>query len=371
MNSYSNRTALRALAFAVIAFAVIGCSKEVPPPLKQPARAVTVAEVELRPITGRTAASGLLVPREEAAVGVELAGFRVKDVLVEEGALVKAGQALARLDDTLLRAKVAQARANYEQERSQADRVKGLDGSGVLSDEEIALRRSQALVAKAQLNDLTTQAERMTVRAPVGGLVIERNVRPGSVSGGSEPMFRIARDQLIELDAEVPEDALAGIELDSPVAVTLPGGKTFEGTVRLLSPRIDPQTKLGRARVKLPVDAALRAGGFASATFQRELEPVPAVPEKAVQFEASGPLITVIEADNRAKRLSVRTGGRANGYVELIDGPPPGTRVALGGGAFLLNGDLVDPKLSDAAKVGAKKPMAPAPATPSSTTPGN
>jgi HlyD family secretion protein len=338
------RNPLCALALAACLLPLSACSDD-PPPVekKETARAVTVAEVTLRPISGRASATGLLVPREEAAVGVELSGFRVKSVLVEEGAQVKAGQPLALLDDTLLRARVAQARATYEQERSQAARVAGLEGSGVLSDEEIALRHSQAAVAKAQLDDLNAQAARMTVRAPVSGLVIERNVRPGAVSGGGDPMFRIARDGLIELDAEVPEDALATIEEGTPAQVTLPGGETFAGEVRLISPRIDPQTKLGRVRVRLPVDPALRAGGFASASFQREAQPVPAVPEKAVQFEASGPLVTVIDADNRAKRMSIRTGARADGYVELVEGPPVGTRVALGGGAFLLDGDLVDP----------------------------
>lgn len=358
MKNEAKRLALLAIIASVLVIVVAGCTKKPAPEVRQPARAITVAEIELRPIAGKTAASGLLVPREEAAVGVELSGFRVREVLVEEGAVVKAGQPLAYLDDTLLRAKIAQAQAIYEQDRSQAERVKGFDGRGVLADEEIALRRSKALVAKAQLDDLTTQAKRMTVRAPVAGLVIERNVRPGAVSGGTEPMFRIARDRLIELDAEVPEDALADIELDSPVTVVVAGSKRFEGQVRLISPRIDPQTKLGRVRVRLPVDPDVRVGGFASASFQSEADPVPAVPENAVQFEASGPLITVIGADNRAARVAVKTGGRANGFVELINGPAVGTRVALGGGAFLLDGDLVDPESKDSAKAGPGKPAA-------------
>lgn len=340
MPSTSTRL-LRLIALALVAAIAAACSdKEAPPPKENPARAVSVAQVELRPISGLATATGLLVPREEAAVGAEQAGFRVAEVFVEEGATVRAGQPLARLDDALLRARVAQARATAEQAQSEANRVRGLDGTGVLSDEEIAGRRSQAKIAQAQLGDLTAQADRMIVRAPVSGLVLERNVRPGAVSGG-DPMFRIARDQLIELDAEVAEDALAAIALGSSVTVSLPARETLEGEVRLISPRVDPQTKLGRVRVRLPINPALRAGGFATANFQRQAQPVPSVPEKAVQFEASGPLVTVIGADSRAKRVPVRTGTRANGYVELVTGPPVGTRVALGGGAFLIDGDLV------------------------------
>lgn len=184
----------------------------------------------------------------------------------------------------------------------------------------------------------------MVIRAPVSGRILERAVRPGDVSSPGTPMFRIARDGLIELDAEVPEDALARISEGQEAVVALPSGTELAGNVRLVSPRVDPQTKLGRVRVKLPAIDELRAGGYASASFTNSTTPIAAVPEKTVQFEASGPLLTVIGEDNRARRVEVRTGARADGYVAIEDGPPVGTRVALGGGAFLLDGDLVDPQ---------------------------
>ncbi len=354
------------VATLALMLAATGCKKkEAAPPVavQEIARAVSVAQVELRPIRGHAEAVGLLVPREEAAVSSELSGFRVAEVLVEQGAIVQKGQVLARLDDTLLRARIEQARANAEKAHGDADRVKGLDGTGVLSDEDIATRRSQAKVADAQLNDLTTQAEQMTLRAPVAGVVLERNVRPGAVAAvGGDPMFRIARDQLIELDAEISEEFLAAVSVGSKAHVTLPSGLAFDGEVRLISPVIDPQTKLGRVRVRLPVNPALRAGGFAQAAFDASSQPVPSVPEKAIQFEAGGPQLTVIGEDNRAKRMPVRTGARADGYVELLEGPPPGARVALGGGAFLLDGDLVDP---GSVSGSGSAPPAPAAATPS------
>ena len=140
------------------------------------ARSVSVAQVVLRPMAGIFAASGLLIPREEAAVGSELSGYKVANVLFEEGALVKKGEPLAILDSALLQAKIIQAGAGVEQSkaqaaqaRSEADRVAGLDGTGILSDEQINSRRSQSKtanaavkVAEAQLNDLHTQ-ERLSL----------------------------------------------------------------------------------------------------------------------------------------------------------------------------------------------------------------
>lgn len=346
------------------------------------ARAVTVTSVVLRPMAGTLTASGLLVPREEAAVGSELSGFRVADVLVDEGAKVKQGQVLARLDPGLLMARIAQAeaavaqtKAQALQARSEAARVAGLDGTGILSDEQIGSRRSQAnsadagvQVAQAQLNELRTQQQRMVIRAPVAGTVLERMTRRGDVASPAQPMFRIARDSLIELDAEVPEDALAGIDIGERATVQLPSGQELQGTARLLSPRVDPMTKLGRVRVRLPVDPALRPGGFARVVFSRAAKPVPAVPEKAVLFEASGPLLIVVDQDNRAHRVAVRTQARADGFVAIDQGPPVGTRVAMGGGAFLLDGDLVDPVPMNLATNGASSPAANQPVAESAVT---
>ena len=76
------------------------------------ARSVRVTKVEMKSLSGGIAASGLLVSREEAAAGSELVGYRVAKVLVEEGAMVKQGQPLVQLDDTLLRAQIEIGRAH-------------------------------------------------------------------------------------------------------------------------------------------------------------------------------------------------------------------------------------------------------------------
>lgn len=386
-----NHEAIRALALTLLlALSTTACTKK---PDAAPAaavvdgagaRAVSVTDVVLRPMAGTLTAAGLLVPREEIAVGAEIAGYRVATVLVEEGATVKKGQLLARLDPGLLQAKLSQAKAGVVQAQSkarqakkEAARVKGLDGTGILSDEQIDSRRAQAAgagaavqVAQAQLEDLRAQQQRMEIRAPVAGKVLERTVRPGDIAAMSQPMFRIAKGGLIELDAEVPESTLASIGTGDTAEVTLSSGAILSGSARRISPRVDPQTKLGRVRVALPLDAALRAGGYASVVFSRDVQPVPAVPEKAVQFEASGPLLIVIGADNRARRVPIRTGARDDGYVALEQGPPVGTRVALGGGAFLLDGDKVDPIATPAlvaapaaTSAGTTLPAAPAAAT--------
>ena len=341
-----NRTLIAALLLTTLGVSACGEKTDAPAAAKpaSQARAVTVGRVETRALGGGFEASGQLIAREEAAVGSELAGYRVARVFVEEGAYVRAGQPLVQLDDTLLRAQIAQQAALTAQAQAEAARVAGLDGQGVLSQEQIESRRYAAKAQEAALNELRTRASRMTITAPVGGRVLERTVRPGEISGGATtPWFRIARDGLVELDAEVGEAQLAGLRVGQPATVTLPDGRVVSGTVRLVSPRIDAASRLGRVRIRLPGDAGLRPGGFGRATFGASGRTVKAAPETAIRYDAEGSSLVTIDANNRARQAPIRTGQRGDGWVELLDGPPVGSRVLLGGSAFTLDGDLVAP----------------------------
>ena len=114
------------------------------------------------------------------------------------------------------------------------------------------------------------------------------------------------------------------------------------GQVRFISPRVDPQTKLGDVRIALPMRPDLRPGGYARAVFQGGASTTRVLPEQGVHFDANGGYVMTVSADNRVHRVNVSTGRRSNGMVELLNGPPVGTNVALGGGVFLLDGDKIN-----------------------------
>lgn len=331
---------------------------------EQQARAVTVVPVGSQPIMGSVSASGPLVPREEAAVSAEIAGFRVARVMVEPGAYVRRGQTLAVLDGALLQsqlqqqeAALAQAEVLAQQAESQAARVDGLENQGVLSNEQIEQRQFQARSARAQaraqaagLADLRARQARLSVTAPVSGLVLVRNVRPGDQSGaGNTPWFVIARDGLVELQAEVSEPDLARIHAGQSVEVALQNGETVLGRVRLVSPQVDVQTQLGTVWISLPRSPAIRAGGFASAAFQGGGASSLTVPQTAVRFDGDGASVMVVGQDNRVKRVAVSTGARGGGLVELVRGPAAGDLVVESAGSFLLEGDLIRPVRRSAA----------------------
>ena len=352
-----------ALIPLVAALALVGCHKPAAPKTTdaQQARAVRVVQVTPRAITGALAASGDLLPREEAAVLPEVSGFRVARVLADVGSYVKKGQTLVQLDPALIQAQVAQAEANAMQAEAnalqaedQAKRVADLDNAGVLSQEAIDQRRFQARAARANANaqaaalrDVKTRAGKLSVVSPVTGLVLERTVRPGDTSAvGTTPWFRLARDGEIELAAQLSEEDLANIRPGQRATVTLPSGATVQGVVRLVSPQIDSQTKLGLVRVHLPVRSDIRAGGFGRAVFEEVSGFVLSVPETSIRYDADGASVVTVGPDNRVKRVPIQTGQRGNGFVQLIKGPPAGSWVVENAAAFLLDGDQVKPVAS-------------------------
>ena len=335
------------LTLAAVAMTATACGRRPHAVTASPqqARAADVVQVMPRQMQGGLSASGLLVSREEAAVGADLTGYRIAKVYVEQGAWVKQGQPLIQLDDSLLRAQIDQQAATTEQAQNEAKRVTGLGAQGVLSAEQIDQRRLQAKAAEAALQELKTREAHMTIRAPVGGLVLERNVRPGDISsaGGATPMFRMVRDGLVELNAEVAEDDMAHMHIGDPAQVTLPDGAVVSGKVRLIDPEVDSQTKLGRVRVAMPVRTDLRPGGFGRANFVGLSTAASSLPETAVRYDADGASVAVVGADNRVRMVPVKTGRRADGYVELMQGPPAGSWVLLRSASFVLPGDLVKP----------------------------
>src|SRR5258706_6835945 len=164
-----------------------------------------------------------------------------------------------------------------------------------------------------------------------------------SGGGGTTPWYRIAKDGQVELAADVNESALSKLRPGATARVTLADGTSVAGAVRLVSPRVDANTKLGKVRIALPTNGAVRAGGFAKASFTGVATARLAVSETAIRYDADGASVMLVGADNKVSRAAVTTGQHGGGYVELLAGPPDGSRVVAKYGAMLVNGEIVRP----------------------------
>ena len=122
---------------------------------------------------------------------------------------------------------------------------------------------------------------------------------------------------------------------------------TVDGVVRLVSPRVESTSRLGKVRITLPVRPDIRAGGYARASFIDLTRAAPSVPETAIRYDANGASVMVVRADDRVAQVPVRTGDRGGGYVELLSGPPVGSVVVAKAAASCCPATIVKPDWSD------------------------
>jgi HlyD family secretion protein len=322
---------------------------------------VTVAAPGRRTVATIVTGTGSLAARREMPVGVVGEGGVVTRVLVEPGSWVGKGQVLATVDRSVqaqtadsLAASVRVAQADARLAQSELDRAQQLVKNGFISKADIDRRtatRDQAQarvrVAQAQLAETQARNRRLDIRAPEAGLVLTRQVEPGQiVSGGSGVLFRMAQGGQMELRTQLAETDLQKLRAGAQAEVTPTGSKqVFKGEVWQVSPVIDPQTRQGIARVALKYDPALRPGGFAAARIVAGGNTAVLLPQSAVQSDAEGNYVYIIDGKNQAVRRSVTTGEVSEAGVAISSGLTGNERVVLTAGAFLNPGQKVIPNL--------------------------
>ena len=351
------------------------------------ANGVVVEAVAARELSARFTLPGRLAfdTEKTAHIGTPVAG-RVAKILVQPGDAVKKGDALLVIESVA----AGEAQSNYLQKRMSVKTAEGalalaaaaaarggkLKESGALANAEIAKRDTEqaaaenalqaaqaeqqaaentlrllgfdaaALKALAQTGEISTA---YTVRAPVDGVVVEREVTPGEVVGPErEALARLADTKALWVLADAPENRLAEVAVGAAAEVMVDalGGKLFAGRVTYVAPALNEATRTALVRVVLD-DAesarVLRAGMFARVAVS---VPVPggavlAVPEGAVLTVEGGPAVFVAVAGEPGafQKRAIVPGAAAAGWIPVVSGLKAGEKVVTGG-TFILKAEL-------------------------------
>ncbi len=359
------------------------------PPSALPA--ITVSTVAPRALRDRVIVSGLVGAVEEVRVAPLIEGQPIESLLADVGDKVQAGQTLAILSKSTLelqrsqfvaslasaRATIAQAEAQMLEARASADeaqrvneRTAALVKQGASSQaaadqaasnaiaatarvtvatQSLEAARAQVELVQAQLANLELSLERTEVKAPVAGTITQRNAVVGAIaSGAGQPMFTLIRDGALELNADVSEIDLTRLAAGQKVSMVAVGStEPLTGTVRLVEPAIDQTTRLGRARITIDDAGMIRQGMFLDAEILVAERNALAVPVTAVGASAEGASVMVVR-DGTVSRVRVETGIRDGGWVEILSGLTEGDTIVTKAGAFVRDGDRINPVPSDA-----------------------
>ncbi|HEU4374867.1 MAG TPA: efflux RND transporter periplasmic adaptor subunit [Telluria sp.] len=325
----------------------------------KPALTVTTVRPSPAKLPIKLAANGNVVAWQEAIIGSETGGFRLNEVRVNVGDIVKKGQVLAVFAADSVNADVAQARAALQETRANAAeaaanaaRARTLQSSGALSAQQISqyMTAEQTANARIAASQATLSAQQLRLKytqvvAPDSGVISSRSATVGSVVGVGTELFRMIRQGRLEWRAEVIAADLARLKPGTVALVKAANGTELTGRVRMVAPTIDPQTRTALVYVDLPTtmtaNAPFKAGMFASGQFELGTSDAMTVPQQAVVVRDGFSYVFRLNQDQRVSQLKVQTGRRLSDRIEVTGGLQPDALVVVGGAGFLNDGDLV------------------------------
>ena len=355
---------------------------------------IIVTEAIEKPLIDRVIATGTVRPVEEVYVQPLVDALSIKTLNADVGDEVKADSVLATLNEDALileksqlqankakaeaglaqyKAQVIEAEANLADAKRQRDRTQRLSQSGTstvsqleqanalveVSDaklnaakQAVAVGQSDIKVVDAQIEDINLKLARTGVKAPVGGIISVRNAKVGAIASGTgNPLFTIIKDSAIELVADLSETDIQKIKAGQKAIVTVAGGKVkISGKVRLVSPTVDPVTRLGAVHIIIDDKSGARSGMYASAEIVIAETNALALPLSAVTTGRDGSTARKVE-DNVVKQVKIETGIQDGGFVQVVSGLTAGDIVVAKAGAFVRDGDKIAPVPAEPATI--------------------
>jgi RND family efflux transporter MFP subunit len=335
-----------------------------------PAVAVNVVAASERQWPSVYEATGTVRARTTSDIAAKLMGY-VREVKVQTGDRVQAGQLLVTLDTRDLDVNTSRAEAALEEVRSavpEADsaiagaksnldlaqitfnRMQDLFNKKSISNQEFdeaaaKLKSAQSAydMAKAKRAQLDAQAARVQqdvkatevtrtyaeITAPFSGLITAKSVEPGTLTVPGTPLLTIERDGSYRLEASVEESRLPTIRVGQSVSVTLDGvDRTITARVSEIVPGVDSASRSATVKLDLPVVASLRAGMFGRARFQHGSRSTVVIPASAITEHGQLQSVFVADTGTAHARL-ITTGQRNQDQVEVLSGVTAGDNIIV------------------------------------------
>lgn len=316
MNESQSRWRLKHKIFALLAvagFVVVGYFwLHVP--------SVVVTQLQRDVAVTAVYASGSVEPSVMLRIAPKLTG-RLAELVVDERAVVKAGQVLARLDDQELAASLAQLQARLDLAVQEAARAKALlaRGSGTIQQRDQTASAEQE--ARAAVAMIAKQRSEYTLTAPADGTIIRRDGEVGELIPANQTVFSMACCAPLRITATVDEEDVPLVQAGQKVLVRADAfpGQVFTGSVTAITPKGDPTARNFRVRIALPETMPLLIGMTTEVNIVVEEKPDAwLLPVTAVR---DGKVWLV--RDGRLRLEAVTVGATNSGKIEVKSGLAP------------------------------------------------
>lgn len=327
---------------------------------------VEVAKVTTISLQDDAQAVGSLRSRQSVTLRPEVAG-RVAEIAFRDGARVRRGQLLVRLDDTLQRAELSQAEAQLSIARANLKRNQELVAENFVAQRVLDESRANLQVAEAQVALAKARSERMRISAPFDGLVGLTKVALGEYVKDGADLVNLEDTSSLYVDFRLPERYQTRVAPGQSVKVNLDAlpGRDFSAKVTAVDPLVDANGRALSVRAMLPAsgESPLRPGMFARVTAVFSVNAAAlVVPEEALVPQGSGQVVYKLVSEGEgeaaktvARRVPVEIGVRRGAQVQIVKGLAEGDTIVIAGQQRLQR-DGTPVRVVDMNKPGGGKP---------------
>lgn len=302
---------------------------------------IRIAEVKSGSLSSSVAAVGSVAynERDVAVIQARSNGFLERLYVRAPLDPVRKGQPLAELyvPDWVA------AQEEYLSARRIAAQSHAADFAGLA--DAAAQRMRLAGMSEAQIRGVEAGGKvqpRLTITAPIGGVVGEITAREGMTVMAGTPLFRLNGLSTVWINAEVPEGAAAQVRPGNAVEVRTPAlpGAVFKGKVSAILPDVNPVTRTLKVRIELANPGGrLVPGMFATVSFAPATQKdVLLVPSEAVIQTGERSVVVLAQGDGRFATADVEVGLDSNGQTEIKKGLQAGQKVVVSG-QFLIDSE--------------------------------
>jgi len=289
------------------------------------------------------------VAADERRIGVvnpKFEGWIEKLLVNTTGQTVRRGEALLEVysPDLVLAQREYLLARSAAAEMAHADAM-ARDNAKAIADAALSRLKNWDISADqlTRLQRSGSATRTLTLRAPIAGVVMDKQAVGGLHFGAGDMLYRIVDLSTVWLLADVYEQDLAQIRPGESATITVQAypGHVFEGRVAFIYPTVNAQTRTARVRIEVPnPELLLKTDMYATVEIAAPVESatVLAVPDSAVLDTGTRQTVLVDRGEGRFEPRAVKLGARGGGYVAVIDGLRDGEKVVTGAN-FLIDAE--------------------------------
>ncbi|MCP5054335.1 MAG: efflux RND transporter periplasmic adaptor subunit [bacterium] len=266
----------------------------------------------------------------------------IRKIYFDEGQHVKKDAVLALLDDREALINEQKAGINYRNLQSEFARKKELHERNMLSKEEFERFKFNLETAQLDWKQKKLMLSYTRITTPISGVVTMRHIKEGNKINTSQLAFSVVEDKEKIAVVNIPEQEKNALFLKQK-AVVFSGSQQVPGSVKRISPAIDPES----GTFKVTVDVSDKEGIFAVGQFvnvkiiKKVHKDAILVTKDAIVYEGGKVFVFVVNKENKAMKKSVKLGFEEGNRVEVLEGLDPNEQVVTAGKSSLQNDTLV------------------------------